>query len=57
VARENPGPNRARVKEISVLFDYEQEHTLVYRRWLEDMDVEIIPTELKIVTSSLGRPV
>jgi hypothetical protein len=43
VARENPGPDRARVKEISILFDYEQEHTLVYRRWLEDMDVELIP--------------
>ncbi len=57
VARNNPGPGRARVKEISILFDYEQEHTLVYRRWLEDMDVELIPTELKIVTSSLGRPV
>ncbi len=57
MARENPGPNRARVKEISVLFDYEQEHTLVYRRWLEDMDVELIPTRPKIVTSSLGRPV
>jgi hypothetical protein len=57
VARDNPGPKRARVKEISILFDYEQEHTLVYKRWLEDMDVELIPTELKIFTSSLGRPV
>jgi hypothetical protein len=57
VARDNPGPGRARVKEISILFDYEQEHTLVYKRWLEDMDVELIPKELKIVTSSLGRPV
>ncbi len=57
VARDNPGPGRARVKEISILFVYEQEHTLVYRRWLEDMDVELIPTELKTVTSSLGRPV
>jgi hypothetical protein len=57
VARDNPGPERARIKEISFLFEYEQEHTLVYNRWLEDMDVEIIPTELKIVTSSLGRPV
>jgi hypothetical protein len=57
VARDNPGPERAIVKEISILFDYEQEHTLIYRRWLEDMDVELIPTEPKIVTSSLGRPV
>jgi hypothetical protein len=56
VARYNPGPNRA-VKEISILFDYDQEHTLVQRRWLEDMDVELIPTEPKTVTSSLGRPV
>jgi hypothetical protein len=54
VARDNPGPERAIVKEISILFDYEQEHTLIFRRWLEDMDVELIPTELKIVTSSLG---
>jgi hypothetical protein len=57
VARDNPGPEKAVVKEISILFDYEQEHTLMYRRWLEDMDVELIPTEPKIVTSSLGRPV
>jgi hypothetical protein len=57
VARDNPGPGRTRVKEISILFYYEQEHTLVYRRWLEDMDVELIPTELKTVTSFLGRPV
>jgi hypothetical protein len=32
VARDNPGPERAVVKEISILFDYEQEHTLIYRR-------------------------
>jgi hypothetical protein len=57
VARDNPGPKRAVVKEISILFDYDQEHTLVYRRWLDDMDVELIPTEPKTVTSSLGRPV
>jgi hypothetical protein len=57
VARYNPGPKRAVVKEISILFDYDQEHTLVYRRWLEDMDVELIPTEPRTVTSSLGRPV
>ena len=57
VARDNPGPKRAVVKEISILFDYEQEHTLVYRRWLEDMDVELIPTGSKTVTSSLGRSV
>jgi hypothetical protein len=41
VARKNPGPKEARIKEISILFDYEADHT----------------TELKIVTSSLGRPV
>jgi hypothetical protein len=57
VARDNPGPKRAAVKEISILFDYDQEHTLVYRRWLDDMDVELIPIEPKTVTSSLGRPV
>ncbi len=58
VARDNPGPKRAVVKKISILFDYEQEHTLVYTgRWLDDMDVELIPTEPKTVTSSLGRPV
>jgi hypothetical protein len=57
VARKNPGPREAKIKEISILFDYEREHTLVYRRWLENMDVEMIPTEPKMVTSSLGRPV
>jgi hypothetical protein len=57
VARYNPGPKRAVVKEISILFDYDQEHTLLYRRWLEDMDVELIPTEPRTVTSPLGRSV
>jgi hypothetical protein len=57
VARDNPGPKRAVVKEISILFDYDQEHTLLYRRWLEDMDVELIPTEPRTVTSPLGRSV
>ncbi len=57
VARYNPGPKRAVVKEISILFDYDLEHTLLYRRWQEDMDVELIPTELRTVTSSLGRSV
>jgi hypothetical protein len=57
VARDNPEPKRAVVKEISILFDYDQEHILVYRRWLEDMDVELIPREPKTFTSSLGRPV
>jgi hypothetical protein len=56
-ALHNPGPKRAVVKEISILFDYDQEHTLVYSRWLDDMDVELIPTEPRTVTSSLGRPV
>jgi hypothetical protein len=31
VARFNPGPNRAAVKEISILFDYKQEHTILMR--------------------------
>jgi hypothetical protein len=57
VARRNPGPKEARIKEIAILFDYEAEHTLVYNRWLADMDVEVIPTELRTITSSLGRPV
>ena len=57
VARFNPGPNRAVVKEIAILFDYNQEHTLLYKRWLGDMDVELIPTEPRTVTSSLGKPV
>jgi hypothetical protein len=30
---------------------------MVYSRWLADMDMEVIPTEPKIVTSSLGPPV
>jgi hypothetical protein len=57
VARRNPGPKEVRIKEIAILFDYEAEHTLVYNRWLADMDVEVIPTEPRTVTSSLGRPV
>jgi hypothetical protein len=57
VARFNPGPNGATVKEISILFDYKQEHTLLYKRWLGDMDVELITTEPRTVTSSLGKPV
>jgi hypothetical protein len=57
VARLDPGPNRALVEEIAILFDYNQEHTLLYKRWLRDMDVELIPTEPRTVTSSLGRPV
>jgi hypothetical protein len=57
VARRNPGPKEARIKEIAILLHYEAEHTLVYNRWLADMDVEVIPTEPRIVTSSLGRPV
>ena len=57
VARYNPGPNRATVKEISILFDYEQEHTILYRGWLKDMDVELFPTEPKMVTTAIGRTV
>jgi hypothetical protein len=57
VAQRNPRPEEARIKEITILFDYEAEHTLVYNRWVADMDVEVITTEPKIVTSSLGRPV
>ncbi len=57
VARFNPEPTRATVKEISILFDYKQEHTILYRRWLDDMDVELLPTEPRTVTTALGRPV
>jgi hypothetical protein len=57
VARFNPGPARAAVKEISILFDYKQEHTILYRGWLDDMDVELLPTEPRTVTTALGRPV
>jgi hypothetical protein len=57
VARYNPGPNRATVKEISILFDYEKEHTILYRGWLKDMDVELFPTEPKTVTTAMGRTV
>jgi hypothetical protein len=57
VARRNPGPKEARIKEIAILFDYEAEHTLVYNRWLADIDVEVLPTAPVTVTSSLGRPV
>jgi hypothetical protein len=57
VARFNPGPTRAAVKEISILFDYKQEHTILYRGWLDGMDVELLPTEPKTVTTAMGRPV
>ena len=57
VARFNPEPTRARVKEISILFDYKQEHTILYRGWLDDMDVELFPTEPRTVTTAMGRPV
>jgi hypothetical protein len=57
VARYNPGPGRATVKEISILFDYEQEHTILYKGWLKDMDVELFPTEPKMVTTAIGRTV
>ncbi len=50
VARRYPGPKGERVEEITILFDYEAEHTLVYNQWLTNMDVEV-------VTSSLGRQV
>ncbi len=55
VARYNPETKRATVKEISILFDYEQEHTILYRGWLKDMDVELFPTEPKTVTTAIGR--
>jgi len=57
VARDNPEPERAIVKEISILFDYEQEHTILYRGWLKDMDVELLPTEPKTITTAIGRTV
>jgi hypothetical protein len=57
VARFNTGPNRATVKEISILFDYEQEHTILYKGWLGVIDVELLPTEPRTVTTALGRPV
>ena len=57
MARYNPGPERATVKEISILFDYEQEHTILYRGWLKDMDVELFPTEPTTVTTAIGRTV
>jgi hypothetical protein len=57
VARDDPEPERAIVKEISILFDYEQEHTILYRGWLKDMDVELLPTEPKTITTAIGRTV
>jgi hypothetical protein len=57
VARRYPGPKGEMVKEISILFDYEAEHTLVYNRLLNNMDVEVLPTAPVVVTLSLGRPV
>ncbi len=57
MARYNPGPERAIVKEISILFDYEQEHTILYKGWLKDMDVELFATEPKMVTTAIGRTV
>ncbi len=55
VARYNPGPDEAIYKGISILYDYEQEHTILYRGWLKDMDVELLSTEPKMVTTAIGR--
>jgi hypothetical protein len=55
--QRRPGAERAIVKEISILFDYEQEHTILYRGWLKDMDVELLPTEPKTITTAIGRTV
>jgi hypothetical protein len=54
VARRYTGPKGELVKGITILFDYEAEHTLVYNRWLTNMDVEVHSAEPVTVTSSLG---
>ncbi len=55
VARYNPGPRQAIYKEINVLFDYDQEHTILYTEWLRDIQVELLPTEPKTIITALGR--
>jgi hypothetical protein len=55
VARYNPGPNEAIYKGINILFDYDQEHTILYTGWLKGMEVELLPTEPRMVTTALGR--
>jgi len=55
VARYNPGPDEAMYKGINILFDYEQEHTILYTGWLKGMEVELLPTEPRMVTTALGR--
>jgi hypothetical protein len=34
-----------------------KEHTILYRGWLDDMDVELFPTEPRTVTTAMGRSV
>ncbi len=57
VARLYPRPKGELVKGITILFDCEAEHTLVYNRWLTNMNVEVYSVEPVTVTSSLGRQV
>ncbi len=54
---QHPGPKGELVKEITILFDYEAEHTLVYKQWLTNMEVEVYSVELVTVTLSLGQQV
>ena len=55
VARYNPGPREAIYKGINVLFDYDQEHTILYSEWLRDIQVELLPTKPKTIITALGR--
>jgi hypothetical protein len=50
VARRYPGQKGELVKGITILFDYEAEHTLVYHRWLTTMDVEVYSSEPGTIT-------
>ncbi len=37
------------------MFDYDQEHTILYTEWLRDFQVELLPTEPKTIITALGR--
>ncbi len=53
----NPGPGEETVKDITVVFDHEAEHTLVCNTWLQGMWLEVYPIEPVMVTMPVGKKV
>jgi hypothetical protein len=57
VVKLNPGPGEEKVKDITVVFDHEAEHTLVCNTWLQGMGAEVYPIEPVMVTMPMGKRV